>query len=147
MLSKFMTIKKFCIYSILLTCCFNISANSKENFFNEGVKLFKNKKYADSKFKFQQDIVFNPKSEIAYLYLAKIFKEEKNDNQEEQYLNTVILLNPKNEEAIYLMTLLQIKKSDYDESNELIKKFKKVCREICSKESELKLKLKSIQTN
>ena len=57
--------------------CMNISANSKENFFNEGVKLFKNKKYADSKFKFQQDIVFNPKSEIAYLYLAKIFKEEK----------------------------------------------------------------------
>ena len=127
--------------------CMNISANSKDNFFNEGVKLFKNKKYADSKFKFQQDIVFNPKSEISYLYLAKIFKEEKDDEREEQYLNTVILLNPLNEEALYLLTLLQIKKSDYEESNKLINKFKKVCKKICNKESELKLKLKSIQTN
>ena len=32
---------------------------------------------------------------------------------EEQNLNTVILLNPKNEEAIYLLALLNIKKSDY----------------------------------
>ena len=35
---------------------------------------------------------------------------------EEQNLNTVILLNPKNEEAIFLLTLLKIRQSDYSGS-------------------------------
>ena len=125
----------------------NMSAIAKENFFSEGVKLFNEKKYLESKFKFEQDIVFNPKSEDSYLYLAKIFKERKNDEFQEQYLNTVILINPQNEEALYLLTLLNIKKSDYEESDKLIKKFHKVCKKICEKKSELKLKLKTLETN
>ena len=105
------------------------------------------KKLPESKFKFEQDIVFNPKSENSYLYLAKIFKERKNDELQEQNLNTVILINPKNEEALYLLTLLNIKKSDYEESDKLIKKFNKVCEKICEKKSELILKLKTLETN
>ena len=58
------------------------------------------KKYNLAQFKFEQDIVFNPKNENSYLYLAKIYNFKKNDNLEEKNLNTVILLNPKNEEAI-----------------------------------------------
>ena len=50
---------------------------TKENFFSEGVKLFKEKKFPESKFKFEQDIVFNPKSENSYLYLAKYLKKER----------------------------------------------------------------------
>ena len=120
---------------------------TKENFFSEGVKLYNEKKFPESKFKFEQDIVFNPKSENSYLYLAKIFKERKNDELQEQNLNTVILINPKNEEALYLLTLLNIKKSDYEESDKLIKKFNKVCKKICEKKSELILKLKTLETN
>ena len=120
---------------------------TKENFFSEGVKLFNQKKFPESKFKFEQDIVFNPKSENSYLYLAKIFKERKNDELQEQNLNTVILINPKNEEALYLLTLLNIKKSDYEESDKLIKKFNKVCKKICEKKSELISKLKTLETN
>ena len=120
---------------------------TKENFFSEGVKLFNEKKFPESKFKFEQDIVFNPKSEVSYLYLAKIFKERKNDELQEQNLNTVILINPQNEEALYLLTLLNIKKSDYEESDKLIKKFNKVCKKICEKKSELILKLKTLETN
>ena len=125
----------------------NNTTLAKENFFSEGVKLFNEKKYSDSKFKFEQDIVFNPKSETSYLYLAKIFKENDNDDMQERNLNTVILLNPKNEEAVYLLALLRIKKSDYKSSNQLIQKFEKICNKICDKKSELNLKLKSIQTN
>lgn len=121
--------------------------STKENFFIEGVSLFEQKKYLDSKFKFEQAIVFNPKSEFSYLYLAKIFNKENNDDLEEQNLNVVILLNSKNEEALYLLTLLRIKKSDYDESQQLIKKFEKVCNKICDKKEELILKLKSLETN
>ena len=120
---------------------------TKENFFSEGVKLFNEKKFPESKFKFEQDIVFNPKSEVSYLYLAKIFKERKNDELQEQNLNTVILINPQNEEALYLLTLLNIKKSDYEESDKLIKKFNKVCKKICEKKSELISKLKTLETN
>ena len=120
---------------------------TKENFFSEGVKLFNEKKFPESKFKFEQDIVFNPKSEVSYLYLAKIFKERENDELQEQNLNTVILINPQNEEALYLLTLLNIKKSDYEESDKLIKKFNKVCKNICEKKSELILKLKTLETN
>ena len=120
---------------------------TKENFFSEGVKLFNEKKFSESKFKFEQDIVFNPKSENSYLYLAKIYKERKNDELQEQNLNTVILINPQNEEALYLLTLLNIKKSDYEESDKLIKKFNKVCEKICEKKSELILKLKTLETN
>ena len=125
----------------------NMNGITKENFFSEGVKLFNEKKFPESKFKFEQDIVFNPKSENSYLYLAKIFKERKNDELQEQNLNTVILINPKNEEALYLLTLLNIKKSDYEESDKLIKKFNKVCKKICEKKSELISKLKTLETN
>ena len=125
----------------------NMNGITKENFFSEGVKLFNEKKFIESKFKFEQDIVFNPKSENSYLYLAKIFKERENDELQEQNLNTVILINPQNEEALYLLTLLNIKKSDYKESDKLIKKFNKVCKKICEKKSELILKLKTLETN
>ena len=71
------------------------------NYFDEGVALYNENKLVKAKFKFEQDILFNPKSEMSYLYLSKIFKKKKKKNLEEQNLNTVILLNPKNEEAIY----------------------------------------------
>ena len=106
------------------------------------------KKFPEFKFKFEQDIVsFNPKSENSYLYLAKIYKERKNDELQEQNLNTVILINPQKQEALYLLTLLNIKKSDYEESDKLINKFNKVCKKICEKKSELILKLKTLETN
>ena len=85
---------------------------AKNNYFEEAEKLFYEKKYEKSQFKFEKDIVFNPKNEKSYLYLAKIFKEKKNDIMEEQNLETVILLNPQNEEALYLLALFKIKKSE-----------------------------------
>ena len=138
--------KKY-LFIIILMSILSMNGTTKENFFSEGVKLFNEKKFPESKFKFEQDIVFNPKSENSYLYLAKIFKERKNDEFQEQNLNTVILINPQNEEALYLLTLLNIKKSDYEESDKLIKKFNKVCKKICEKKSELILKLKTLETN
>ena len=142
-----MTKTKKYFFIIILLSILNMNGITKENFFSEGVKLFNEKKFPESKFKFEQDIVFNPKSENSYLYLAKIYKERKNDELQEQNLNTVILINPQNEEALYLLTLLNIKKSDYEESDKLIKKFNKVCEKICEKKSELISKLKTLETN
>ena len=114
---------------------------AKNLYFEDGKKLFENKKYKKSKFYFEKDIVFNPKSENSYLYLAKIFKTEEKDDLEENNLNTVLLLNPKNEEAIYLLALLSIKKSNFSKANELIDTLTSVCIDFCKTKIELQKKL------
>ena len=140
-----MTKIKYFLIILLYSLFFVNKGISQENYLSEGKILFNKQKYLESKFKFEQDIVFNPKSEESYLYLAKIFSNEKNDELEEQNLNTVILLNPQNEEALYLLALLKIKKSDYKESEKLIKNFKRICKNLCEKEPGLQAKLKSLQ--
>ena len=115
--------------------------SSKSNYFDEGKILFEKKEFEKSKIFFEKDIVFNPKSEKSYLYLAKIFNENKNDQEEEINLNNVLLLNPQNDEAIYMLVLLKIKQSDYNEAKELIEKFNLVCISICSKKTEIQNKL------
>jgi len=102
--------------------------------------LFDKKKFQKSKIFFEKDIVFNPQSEKSYLYLAKIFNENNNDQEQEINLSNVLLLNPQNDEAIYMLTLLKIKQSDYNEAKELIKKFNLVCESFCSKRVEIQEK-------
>ena len=106
-------------YIILLINFSNFSI-AENNFFEEGKKKFDEKKYEDSKFLFQRSIVFDPKDSISYLYLAKIYNNEKNRIKEEKNLNTVILLDPKNEEAIFMLMEIELKKSNYSEVRELI---------------------------
>jgi len=136
--------KKNILIILLSLILFNLNhvvVSAKNLYFNDGKKLFDKKNYKDSKFYFEKDIVFNPKSENSYLYLAKIFKEEKNDSLEENNLNTVLLLNPKNEEAIYLLTLLKIKNSNFSKAKELISTLNLVCKKKCSSKIELQAKL------
>ena len=121
------------------------SFGASQNYFDKGVKFYKEKKFSKSRIFFEKDIVFNPKSERSYLYLAKIFKEEKNQDLQEQNLNTVMVLNPKNEEAIYLLLLLKLDKSDIKETENLLEKFKKVCIKLCNNQNELSAKLKILK--
>ena len=111
------------------------------NYHDKGKILFDKKQFDKSKFLFEKDIVFNPKNEKSYLYLAKIFNKNKNDKEEEINLNNVLLLNPQNDEAIYMLTLLKIKQSDYNQAKELINKFILVCKSFCSKKKEIQNKL------
>ena len=132
-------------YIFIFVFYFTFSSLSAEiNYFQKGKNLFTEKKYDQAKFKFEQDLVFNPKNENSYLYLAKIFKLKNDNNQEESNLKTVILLNPKNEEAIYNLALLKIRKSNYSETKKLLENFKKNCKNMCQKFDELRDKLSSI---
>ncbi len=117
---------------------------AKSDFFREGVILFNEKKFEEAKFKFEQDIVFNPKSELSYLYLSKIYNKQENKNLEEQNLNTVMLLNPKNEEAIYYLAKLKLSVSDYNKSKELNKKLKIICSIYCDKSNKLKIEIENL---
>ena len=136
----FFLIKVLVIYSFL-----NFSTIAKESdYFTKGVEFFKKKEFEKSKILFERDIVFNPKSERSYLYLAKIFDKNDNDDEQEVNLNSVLLLNPQNDEAIYMLTLLKIKQSDYNHAKELIDKFILVCKSFCSKENEIYEKFKKL---
>ena len=118
---------------------------SKESsYLIEGIKHFNNKKFDESKIFFERDLVFNPKSEKSYLYLAKIFMEKENTEEEEINLKKVLLLNPKNDEAIYMLTLIKIEQSNYNEAEELINKFNLVCKSFCSKKKEIESKFKKL---
>ena len=116
----------------------------QSNYLNKGIEFFQKKEFEKSKIQFEKDIVFDPKSEKSYLYLAKIFNENNNDEEQEINLNNVLLLNPQNDEAIYMLTLLKIKQSDYNHAKELIDKFILVCKSFCSKENEIYEKFKKL---
>ena len=131
-------------YIILLINFSNFSI-AENNFFEEGKKKFDEKKYEDSKFLFQRSIVFDPKDSISYLYLAKIYNNEKNRIKEEKNLNTVILLDPKNEEAIFMLMEIELKKSNYSEVRELIDNFSKICKNLCDKQNSILDSLKNLE--
>ena len=130
----------FIIYFFLNSFSFAINAN----FFEEAKALFDKKEFTKSKILFERDIVFNPKSENSYLYLAKIFNQNDDDQQQEMNLNNVLLLNPNNDEDIYMLTLLRIKKTNNHEAKELIKKFNLVCNSFCLKSDEMQEKFEKL---
>ena len=120
----------------------NLSANTK--YFEDGLNLFTNKKFEEAKFKFEQDIVFNPKNEMSYLYLSKIFKNLDEKILEEQNLNTVILLNPKNEEAIFNLAKLKLEASDYNKSRDLNDRLMNLCSKFCNQSKKLKIEIENL---
>ena len=129
---------------VIFFLCNSTGIAKESSYFIEGKKYFKKKEFDKSKILFERDLVFNPRSEKSYLYLAKIFKKDNNDEQLENNLNTVLVLNPQNDEAIYMLALLKIKQSDYNEAKELIDKFILVCKSFCEKKVEMEEKLKKL---
>ncbi|MDC1151881.1 hypothetical protein OAS95_04865 [Pelagibacteraceae bacterium] len=117
---------------------------AKNSHIQEGIKLFNDKKFKEAKFKFEQDIVFNPKSEMSYLYLSKIFKNLNKKDLQEKNLNTVILLNPKNEEAIFILARLKLDSSDYKKSKELNNRLNFLCKKYCNESKKLKIEIENL---
>ena len=135
-------------YFVLIICFFlfnTIAKTNENNFFNEAKDLFDKKKYEDSKFLFQRNIVYNPKDSESYLYLAKIFKIEEDQRQEEKNINTTLLLDPKNEEAMYLLIDIELERSNFSKADELSKDFKKICEEMCNKIDLIESRLKDFE--
>ena len=46
-------------------------ASSKENFFDEALKMYQDKEYDDARFLLERNIVFNPKDAKSYLIFSK----------------------------------------------------------------------------
>ena len=138
---------KFYKIVILLIFLFGFSnvSLSKENFFKEGVKLFEDKKYEDAKFLLERSIVFDPKHANSYLYLAKIYKEQDDQKKEEKNLETTLLIDPVNEEAILMLMEIGIKKTNYSKVKELSERFTKVCKNLCKENKKILEDLKNLE--
>ena len=99
----------------------------------------------DARFMFERSIVFNPKDANSYLYLAKIYKEEKDQKNEEKNLETTLLIDPSNEEAILMMMQISIEKSNYSKVKELSKRFSKVCKNLCKENDKILKELQNLE--
>ena len=125
---------------------FSLFAKANENnFFNEAKDLFDKEKYEDSKFLFHRNIVYNPKDSASYLYLAKIFKIQEDKRQEEKNIKTTLLLDPKNEEAMFLLIDMELERSNFSKADELRKDFKKICVDMCDKIVSIESRLKDFE--
>ena len=130
---------------IVLMVSFNSTSYSKENFFNEALELFKKEKYNDARFLFERNIVFNPKDANSYLYLAKIYNHEENQRKEEYNLETTLLIEPNNEEALLMLMKIALKKSNYSKVKNLSETFIKVCKKLCEENNQIKDSLQNIE--
>ena len=130
---------------IVLSLIISTSSHAKDNYFDEAKKLFIKEKYDESKFLFQRDIVFNPKNSRAYYFLAKIFEIEENENEAEKNLNTALLLEPGNEQALYMLIDIKLNKSDFSKVKELSDDFKIICSSLCDKIDFINERLKDFQ--
>ena len=124
---------------------FSVSFAEKNNFFDEAKMLFEKEKYEKSKFLFQRNIVYNPKDAKSYLYLAKIFSLEEDKIEEKKYINTTLLLEPKNEEAMYMLIDIELNRSNFSKVKELKKDFKQICSTLCEKLTSINIRLKDFE--
>ena len=137
------------IFKIITLIFFLVSsanlASSKENFFDEALKMFQDKEYDNARFLLERNIVFNPKDAKSYLYLAKIYNHEENQRKEEYNLDTALLIEPNNEEVILMLMKVALKKSNYSKVKDLSQTFIKVCEKLCDENDEIQKSLENIE--
>ena len=131
--------------TVSLIFFWNNFALSKNNFYDKALKFYENEKYEEARFLFERNIVFNPKDAKSYLYLAKIYNYEENQKKEEYNLETTLLIEPNNEEAILMLMKIALKKSNYSQVKDLSQTFSKVCDKLCDENNEIQKSLKNIE--
>ncbi len=60
-------------------------------------------------------------------------------------LETTLLIDPINEEAILMLMEIGIEKTNYSKVKELSEKFKKVCKNLCNENKKILLELKNLE--
>ena len=135
---------KISIYIYLIIFSTTITL-SKENFFDKALEMYQSEKYDDARFMFERNIVYNPKDAKSYLYLAKIYNLEENERKEKYNLETALLIEPGNEEALLMLMKIALTKSNYKKVEDLSKIFLKVCEKLCGENDQIQESLKNIE--
>ena len=131
-------------YLLILTLIFISSislANKTNKYFLEGEKLFLANNFKEAKILFEKDIVFDTKNVKSYLYLSKIHQNLKNQIEEEKNLKTALLLDPKNEEGLFLLSKMYLREGDFKLADKEFTLLKKVCKNFCNKLENLELQI------
>ena len=118
---------------------------AEETFFDKGLQLYEAKKYEDALFMFERGIVYNPKDSDSYLYLAKIYNHQEDQDKEEKNLDATLLIEPDNEEALLMSLKIALERSNYSKVKDLSKTFSKVCKKLCSENKEIQETLANIE--
>ncbi len=137
--------KKLYSLSLLIFTILAFEVIGKEDFFNEAKVLFDKGKLEESKFLFQRNIVFNPRDSKSYLYLAKIYNIEEEQEKEEKNLESTLLIEPENEEAVLMSMKIALKKSNYLKVKELSKTFTQICKKLCDENKDILETLANIE--
>jgi len=130
---------------IIIAITISTVAFSKENFFDEALKKYQDEKYEEAKFIFERNIVYNPKDAKTYLYLAKIYNHQDDQRKEENNLETALLIDPSNEEALLMSMKIALEKSNYSKVKTLSETFIKVCNKLCNENDQIQESLKNIE--
>ena len=142
-LKKMKNIKTLILF--LIASFFLTTYASSESFFEEAKKKYDEKNFEKSKFLFQRNLVYNPKDAKSYLYLAKIFANEENEKEQLKNINTTLLLEPDNEEAMFILIEYELKKSNYSKVKELKESFILICNKLCNEKKNIEKLLKDIE--
>ena len=67
------------------------------------------------------------------------------DKKEEKNLETTLLIDPANEEAILMLMEIGIKKTNYSKVKELSERFTKVCKNLCNENEKILQDLKNLE--
>ena len=81
------------------------------------------------------------------MYLAKIYNQEENQRKEEYNLETTLLIEPNNEEALLMLMKIALEKSNYEKVKDLLEKFVKVCKNLCDENKDIQESLKNLEPN
>ena len=135
---------KIIFFNCLIINILSVSIGN-ENFFEQGIKFYNEKKYEDARFMFERNIVFNPKDSSSYLYLAKIYNIEENQEKEQKNLDATLLIEPSNEEAILMSMKIALEKSNYSKVKDLSETFIKVCKKLCDENNDILDTLSNIE--
>ena len=65
--------------------------------------------------------------------------------KKEKNINTTLLLEPDNEEAMYMLIDIKLEKSDIKKVEEFREKFKIICKSLCSKIESIDERLSNIE--
>jgi len=137
------------IFKLILLFYFAINLSNfsvgEETFFDKGLKLYKEKKYDDARFMFERSIVFNPKDSTSYLYLAKIYNIKDDKDKEEKNLQSTLLIEPDNEEAILMSMKIALEKSNYSKVKDLSNTFVQICKNLCKENKNILETLANIE--
>ena len=72
----------------------------------------------------------------------ELFKDKKN---EEKNLETTLLIDPANEEAILMLMEIGIEKTNYSKVKELSERFSKVCINLCKENKQILKDLENLE--